>query len=79
VHRHLRAPPHITHKALLAMKPQKAIIRRRGRCEPTNQAEITVTTMAGHCTKSMYSKLSLLIACSYLRSGVSTHLRVECG
>lgn len=23
-------------------------MRRRGRCEPTNQAEITVTTMAGH-------------------------------
>lgn len=30
------------------MKPQKAIIRRRGRWDPMNQAEITVTTMAGH-------------------------------
>lgn len=33
----------------------KAIIRRRGRCEPINQAEITVTTIVGLCKKSMFS------------------------
>lgn len=44
----LSMSPQATQRVLLRVNPQKAIIRRYARCEPMNQAEMTVTAIAGH-------------------------------
>lgn len=45
--------PHAIHIALLRMNIQNPKIRRGVRFEPTKNAAHKVTTMAGHCSKSI--------------------------
>src|SRR5690554_2423046 len=47
----------MTHSRLLARKHQKPTVRRPGRSEPISHAAITVTTIAGHCSRSIQSIL----------------------
>ncbi|POF95161.1 hypothetical protein BGP82_14235 [Pseudomonas putida] len=45
--------PQTDHSMLLAIKQQKPTMRRPGRCDPIHQAATTVTSMAGHSSKSI--------------------------